>query len=315
MNLNRLYLNDDKAVLDFTFAQTKDDFIVDEIFDTNFTNSGNYLILHIKKKNISTWDLISYVAKVLNISQNEVGYAGLKDKNATTTQYISIPLNRSRDIEKINNKNIKILATFQHKYKIKIGTHKGNKFKIKLKDIDKTQLDIFYRRLSHIQKYGVPNYFGFQRFGNENNFKKSKDLVEGNLVINDKILSKFLKKAYQSYFFNGWLIKRVELSSKENLKRLLVLDGDISNKTNKKIITGLLPGRGAKRATKEALKIEQQFDDVFIQEKGMRRDAWIVPKDIKNKLINDDMVVEFSLPNSAYATVIIEALKNEQIQR
>ena len=316
---NRTYLVYDEEELDFVFEQNQDDFIVDEIFNDKYNfdhkDIGNYMILHIKKNNLSTWELISYVAEVLDIKENEIGYAGLKDKHATTTQYISIPLNKSNDYKNLNNRKVKVLRTFRDKQSIKIGDHNGNKFTITLKEIKPEQLHIFYKRLSHIQKHGMPNYFGYQRFGNEDNFAKSKALVEGDIVIEDRRLSTFLKKAYQSYFFNDWLCKRVEISKEQNSKKLISLDGDVFNKHNRDIITGLLPGRDIVRAKNEASVIEKQFDDIFIHEKGLRRDAWITPLNIKNKLKDTSMTLEFTLPKSSYATVFIEALQNQVLSK
>jgi tRNA pseudouridine13 synthase len=183
--------------------------------------------MKIKKEYTSTWELINIISQKLDIDENQIGYGGLKDKNATTTQYISIPLNRSRDYELINSKNIQVLETYQHNQKIKIGDLKGNRFKITLKDIDPNTLHIFYQNISKIQKHGLPNYFGFQRFGKENNFKKAKAVTYGEEALNDKKLENFLVSAYQSYLFNDWLVQRVNLSLEQNSNKLLPLDGDI----------------------------------------------------------------------------------------
>lgn len=310
MQLKRIYLQNHKPI-NFTFNQNRYDFIVQEIPLAPFSNRGNYLILKIKKIFTSTWELLSIISKKLDIDENLIGYAGLKDKNATTTQYISIPLSKSRDYNNINSKYIEILETYKHDKKLKIGDLSGNKFKITLKDIDINNLPIIYKVLSQIQKHGMPNYFGFQRFGKENNFKKAKDIVEGIEILSDKKLETFMKSAYQSYFFNAWLVKRVELSS--GLNKLLPLDGDIYKNKDKKIITGLMPGRKCIRSKDKARVIEEQFDDIFIQEKGFRRDAWIVPQNIQNKYIQDKnwLELEFTLPRSSYATVFIENIANK----
>ena len=135
----------------------------------------------------------------------------------------------------------------------------------------------------------------------------------GDVVIADKKLSKFLSLAYQSYFFNGWLAKRIELSKNEGLKKLQPLDGDIYSRENKNCITGLLPGRGIIRAKDKARKIEEEFDDTYIHEKGFRRDAVVIVEDIKNRYIKEKglLELEFTLPKSSYATVLIENLANK----
>ncbi|MGB3750957.1 MAG: tRNA pseudouridine(13) synthase TruD [Arcobacteraceae bacterium] len=312
MQTQRIFLQTHEP-LDFTFKQTKDDFIVDEISHRKFKGKGNFFILRIKKQSLSTWDLLSHISDVLGIDEHLIGYAGLKDKNATTTQYISIPLHKSKEYKLLNNKNIKVIETFIHDKKLKIGDLIGNRFKINLHDINAQSLPQIYQTISQIQKHGMPNYFGYQRFGKESNFEKSKRIIEGEEVLKDKKLEKFMKLAYQSYFFNAWLASRIELSKDAKSNKLLPLEGDIFKLHDRTTITGLLPGRDIVRAKDKAREIEEKFDDIFIQEKGYRRDAWIKPNDIKNKYNKEQntMALEFALPKSSYATVFIENVANK----
>jgi len=312
MQTQRIFLQTHES-LNFTFKQTKEDFIVDEITDIKFKGKGNFLILKIRKQSTSTWELLSIISDILGIEEHLIGYAGLKDKNATTTQYISIPLNKSKEYKLLNSRNIKVLETFIHDKKLKIGDLSGNRFKIKLKDIDPDSIFQIYQAISQIQKNGMANYFGYQRFGKESNFEKSQRVCNGEEVLKDKKLEKFLRLAYQSYFFNAWLAKRIELSKEQNSKKLIPIKGDVFNLHDRTVITGLLPGRDILRAKDEAQVIEKEFDDIFIQDKGYRRDAWIKPLDIKNKYNKEDgsLVLEFSLPKSSYATVFIETIANK----
>lgn len=312
MKTERIFFGNNEP-LTFTFKQNRYDFIVDEVPSVQFSGRGNYLILQIKKELLSTWELLKIISKKLGIDEHLIGYAGLKDKNATTTQYISIPLNKSREYKLLNSKNVQVLKTFKHHQKLKIGDLKGNRFKITLKNINEQELPSLYQTLAQIQKNGMPNYFGYQRFGQEYNFEQARAIVYGDEVLSDKKVEKFLALAYQSYFFNAWLAHRVELSKQEGLKKLLPIEGDIYSLENKKIITGLLPGRNIIRAKAKAGEIEEQFDDTFIHEKGFRRDAVVIPKDIKNRYIQEKkwLELEFTLPKSSYATVLIENLANK----
>jgi len=312
MQTQRIFLQTHDPI-DFTFKQTRDDFIVDEITNIKFKEKGNFLVLKIKKQLLSTWELLSYISETLDIEEHLIGYAGLKDKNATTTQYVSIPLNKCKNYKLLNSKNVQVLKTFVHDTKLKIGDLEGNKFKINLKDIDTNILPFMYQSISQIQKNGMPNYFGFQRFGKDSNFEMSKNICNGEEVLRDKKLEKFMKLAYQSYFFNAWLAKRVELSKEKSSNKLVSLKGDVFNLKDRTIITGLLPGREIIRAKDLAGEFEKEFDDIFIHEKGYRRDAWIKPKDIKNKFNKESnsMILEFTLPKSSYATVFIEAIANK----
>jgi tRNA pseudouridine13 synthase len=77
--------------INFNFAQTIERFFVEEIPLFKFVDKGSNLILKIKKTDMSTFKLITVIAKATQLEQRDIGYAGLKDKNATTIQYISIP--------------------------------------------------------------------------------------------------------------------------------------------------------------------------------------------------------------------------------
>ena len=67
--------------------------------------------------------------------------------------------------------------------------------------------------LKWISANGVPNYFGHQRFGMYgDNWGEGKDIVEGKLKMRDRKKRDFLISAYQSYLFNNWLGRRIEIS-------------------------------------------------------------------------------------------------------
>lgn len=276
--------------------------------------------------------MIDLISNFLHINRNEIGYAGLKDKNATTTQYISIPKKYSKEIKKFHHKKIEILKTYLHNEKLNIGDLKGNKFRINLKKVDFNTLITIQNCIKLIDKIGMPNYFGFQRFGKdiEQNLLKAKQLVSGELHIKDRKLEKMLISAYQSAFFNAWLVKRVSLHK----NKFLLLDGDIfhdlknnrfftakniseQNITafeNKQIsFTGLLPGRKVFRSISKAKQIEENFDDSSIYEKGYRRDAIVFPKieDIKYNKAKNECLLTFILPKGSYATVFIENIANK----
>ena len=314
-NIKRLFIQNHDSI-DFVFEQNKDDFYVQEIPLNKFSLTGNNLILKIKKQDTSTWDLIKLISKKLNIEESYIGYAGLKDKNATTIQYISIPLNKSRDYKNINNKNIQVIETYKHNQKLKIGDLSGNRFKINLKDIQENDLDKIYQIVSQIQKHGMPNYFGYQRFGNDTTFEQCQKVVYGEVIEKNKKLRHLLTSAYQSYFFNAWLRHRIELSKEQESNKLTSLEGDIFLNNDNKTITGLMVGRKVIRSKQKARKIEELYDDMYIHEKGFRRTAWIKVENLKTKYNKEKntLFLDFTLPKSSYATVFIENIANKNLR-
>ena len=328
--IERFYPKNDKT-LNFKFVQNDEDFIVEEQ-PIKFSGAGSFLVLKIVKNNCDTWELIDRLAKFLNVFSNEIGYAGLKDKRATTTQYITIPKKYSKEIILFRNKKIEIIDTFLHKEKLNIGDLEGNRFKINLHNVGITDINHIQKIIKLIIKEGMPNYFGYQRFGKDvvDNLAKAKDVVYGEEIVKDKKLSKMLIAAYQSSFFNAWLVERLQLSNEE----FKLLDGDIFLDLQKdklftpKVITaniindfnnfkitptGLLPGRKVFKAVGEALLIEQKYDDLYIQEKGYRREAIVFPRDITCKYDANKKIcsLDFVLPKGSYATVLVEYLANK----
>ena len=211
MNQLQRYLNHSK--IDVLFKQNKDDFVVTEIPLYEFSGEGEHLILKIRKKDLATWDALEIIAKFVGCKSRDIGYAGLKDKNAMTVQTISIHKQYEEKLKTFNHPNIKILGTTYHNNKIKVGHLKGNKFFIRLKRVNVLDSRKIEAALGSIVTLGMPNYFGFQRFGIEgDNYKKGKAIIEGTLKEKRRNLKQMYINAYQSYLFNAWLSKRIEIS-------------------------------------------------------------------------------------------------------
>jgi tRNA pseudouridine13 synthase len=323
----------DQEKINFKFEQTKEDFIVDENPRT-FSGKGNYIILRVQKTEMTTWDMVAAFATYLNIPAEKIGYAGLKDKHATTTQYISVEAKYEKALKKFKHPGIKILKATRDKYSIRMGDLVGNRFSINLFGVSPIDAGRIEKRARKIAKDGLPNYFGYQRFGrDEDSIEQAKEMIAGELFIEDAKLKKFLLSVYQSERFNAWLRERVELSRTENNGKFLLLEGDIYLSSEGKLFTpkkipqrdfeehkvvptGLLCGRNVYRARERAGEIEKKYDDGFIYEKGSRREAVIFPSDIKLDYKNnfDILNISFTLPKGSYETVFLEAIANKNFK-
>ena len=326
----RVYLHPSR--IDFVFAQSKEDFKVDEIPNREFAGRGKYLIGRVQKQEMTTWDMIAVFARYLNIDANEIGYAGLKDKHATTTQYLSFDARYTAALKKFRHKRIKILEMFKDTKSIRMGDLVGNRFGINLYDIDNIKAGRIEKTAHKIQKDGLANYFGYQRFGKEQDaLQQAKEMLLGERFIKDAKVKNFLVSVYQSHLFNEWLKKRVELSQNGKFKlftgdvfmtmtpkeklftpKELPLQDFLSHKVSP---TGLLPGRDVFRARGSAREIEREFDDEYLPYKGYRRAAIVWPENFSLKLYAKESRAHlcFTLPKGAYATSLIEALKGEEI--
>ncbi len=211
--LDRLYAYN-HAPIDFYFKQSPETFVVKELPLYEFSGSGEHLILYIRKKNLTTHEVVQLLAEHLGIKQKEIGYAGLKDKHALTYQYFSIHKKHEKALQNFSHGRVKILETTYHDNKIRLGHLKGNSFFIRLKKVLPVNAKKIDEVLRVIQKYGMPNFFGYQRFGNDGlNHIQGEKIAKGEKKRVNPKLKRLLINAYQSHLFNLWLSERIKMSN------------------------------------------------------------------------------------------------------
>ena len=200
--------------IDFHFKQTPRDFVVEEIPLYTFSAEGEHLILFVRKKGLSTTEMIGQFARYLGIKNRDIGYAGLKDKHAMTKQYISLPKKYEEALENFSSENIKILSKTYHNNKLRIGHLKGNRFYIRLKKVNPTAAVKIDEALKNLAEKGMPNFFGYQRFGTDgDNHILGEKIAKGDRREKNPRIKKLLINAYQSHLFNLWLSRRLEINS------------------------------------------------------------------------------------------------------
>lgn len=199
--------------IDAYFSKNSTDFVVREVPLYEFSGDGEHCIIHIEKKDLTTFEAIKILSEFLGIKAKEFGYAGLKDKQGLTTQYISFPYKFANKIENFSHEKMKITDIARHNNKLKIGHLKGNNFFIQLKKVTPLNALKIQEAIKNIEKNGIANYFGYQRFGKfGDNASQGEEILKGNLKFKNKKINDFLLSAYQSDLFNRWLSKRVEIS-------------------------------------------------------------------------------------------------------
>ncbi|GMB91945.1 tRNA pseudouridine synthase D TruD [Helicobacter ailurogastricus] len=198
------------APIEFYFKKCSRDFVVQEEPLYAFSQSGEHLIAHVRKKDKTTWEMLSLLSQVLGCKMSAFGYAGLKDKNALTFQYISMPKAHEKALSQhaptLYEQGVKILDTTAHTHKIRLGHLKGNHFNVRLKKLTPLNAQKIAEVLEVLQEKGFLNYFGAQRFGRKgDNFKQAHT--------GKKKLDKFLLSSQQSFCFNQWLSSRARLNA------------------------------------------------------------------------------------------------------
>lgn len=166
------------------------DFIVEEIAPDNnlhtidveplvdnLDGEGLTYYADLVKMGISTLAAKDQIADLLHIDQKNIGFAGIKDRLALTSQRISIRGLLSQDNQKttheeqfkaINEENFFLKHIRRGKGAMANGELKGNRFIIVVrlqKALQKEQKNIIKQELENMKQQGFWNFFSFQRFG------------------------------------------------------------------------------------------------------------------------------------------------------
>lgn len=238
------------------YKASPSDFIVEEILNIEFNEQQDqceHLWLLIKKTGINTTHIANELAKWAKIPARDVGYSGLKDRHAITTQWFSlriptgkIPPHPFTIIDEENSEFAEVLTQHWHNKKLNRSTHQFNRFIISLRDVTANK-EAVEDTLNNIAKNGVPNYFGEQRFGREGgnmatalewfeqgtingkavgsiNKKGRLSKKEKQIERKNKELQSILLSAARSAIFNQILAKRVTDGS-----WLTAMDGEVFN--------------------------------------------------------------------------------------
>lgn len=144
-----------------------EDFLVEEVPLYDPSGEGEHVYLLIEKRDLSTTQAVSIIADHFGVSDRLVGYAGMKDRRAVTRQVVSVhvPGKKPEDFPSLRHDKLSVLWADLHTNKLRLGHLKGNRFSIRIRGVratDAVRADAVLRRL---ERDGVPNFFGEQRFG------------------------------------------------------------------------------------------------------------------------------------------------------
>lgn len=141
------------------------DFQVDEVLGFGADGSGEHDLLHIRKTGANTAWVAAQLARHAGVAPVAVGYCGLKDRQAITTQWFSVQLpGRRCDWRALRLAGVEILEVARHSRKLPRGAHRGNTFRLRLRSV-RLAPAVLETRLTRLLAEGAPNHFGEQRFG------------------------------------------------------------------------------------------------------------------------------------------------------
>lgn len=147
---------------------TPDDFEVDEVLGFDPAGVGPHALLRVRKRGANTEWVARELARAAGCKPFEVGYAGMKDRNAVTTQHFTIPRGKREAAEFVGltGEGYEVLSSAPHQRKLPRGALEGNRFAITVRGLA-CDAGVLRSRMEQIAAGGTPNYFGSQRFGRD----------------------------------------------------------------------------------------------------------------------------------------------------
>lgn len=312
-----------------------EDFEVAEIVAFEPSGAGEHAFLHVEKRGQNTDWLAGRLARFAGVRPVAVGYAGLKDRFAVTSQYFTVhlPGRASPDWEALDLEGVRVLSATRHHRKLQRGALRGNRFRIVLRDVEGDAGELG-SRLEVIARLGVPNYFGPQRFGRGgDNLRQAERLFRGESRRLPRGKRSIYLSAARSRLFNAVAAYRVahatwnrgldgeiyalegaraqfgpEAPGDELARRLTGLDIHP---------TGPLWGRGEPPVAGECRELEEAVLAPFglfregLESFGMKQERRALRLRIDGPGLATEAgvaTVSFSLPPGAYATVVLREL-------
>lgn len=209
--------------------QSPEDFRVDEVLGFEPSGQGEHLLVRVRKRGWTTEAASGVLARAAGVPRQAVSYAGMKDKWAVTEQWFSVHL-PGRDVGLSPGPladGIEVVTVARHDRKLRRGALKGNRFRLVLREVQ-ASADAISRRLYAIQRMGVPNYFGEQRFGRDgDNVEQARAMLAGRQRVRDRGLRGILLSAARSHIFNKLLAERLRRGdwNRPLAGDLMMLDG------------------------------------------------------------------------------------------
>jgi tRNA pseudouridine13 synthase len=186
------------------------DFRVEEIPAYPPCGHGEHLLVEVEKTDLTTDQLVRALARHTGVRPAEVGTAGLKDRRAVTRQWLSLPARAADALDTFDQSGIRLLRAERHTNKLKTGHLRGNRFGLRLRELNAAHHEAVVQRAERLAATGVPNYFGPQRFGRGgDNEAEGRAVLRGRGRRHDRRGLRFVLNAVQSGLFNDLLALRI----------------------------------------------------------------------------------------------------------
>lgn len=320
------------------------DFRVDEIPAYAPAGAGTHCFVRFEKVGRTTPDAVRALARALDADPSAAGTAGLKDRNAVTTQWASfegVDPERALALGADAVPGVRVLEAARHPHKLRTGHARGNRFALRLPAAAPDDRERAQAILARLDRTGLPNYFGPQRFGADggNVARARRWLCEGGAPPRERFERRLLVSALQSSLFNAVAAERVrdgllaralagDLLRKEDTGGLFTTD-DLADAARRVAAweisaTGPMFGPEMRWPLADALAREERAlaaAGLTREElarfgrlgQGTRRPLRVRPTRVEVAERDGALELAFELPSGSYATVLLaELLAAEQ---
>ncbi|WP_309569649.1 tRNA pseudouridine(13) synthase TruD [Deinococcus sp.] len=312
-----------------------EDFVVQEVPLYELAGEGEHVFIEIRKTGHTTAHVIRVLAAALGVSERNVGVAGLKDRHAVTTQWLSLPDKVERRLDTLALEGVDVLQVARHTNKLGMGHLSGNRFVIRVREAE-GQAGRAREVMSALSALGVPNYFGPQRFGLGGvNAEEGLRVLRGESRLKDPRVRRFLTSSVQSMVFNRFLSLRLErgvfggllrgdMAKKHDTGGVFQVEDPIAESERaargEVSATGTLFGRKARPLNFEAGALEAEAlgafgldAAAFASRRGDRRLTRIYLEDGSVTDEDGGFRVAFTLPRGSFATSVLREIMKTDV--
>jgi tRNA pseudouridine13 synthase len=313
-----------------------EDFVVEELLGFAPDGTGSHLLLEVEKRQANTGWVAAMLAHAGGVATRDVGFSGHKDREAVTRQHFSLPATARAPCggwAGFAGEGFHVLAATEHGRKLKIGTHRANRFRLVIREVVADPVAVA-RRLAEIAGGGVPNLFGPQRFGREGaNVRVAQAWAGGAPPPRARQARSFALSAARSHLFNAVLARRVRegvwnrllpgdvamLDGRRSFFRVAEADATLAARCAALEVhpSGPLHGRGESPADGEVAAIEQAVLaantplGALLEAEGLtqeRRSLRLAVRSFSWELRTGEIELSFELPRGAFATAVLHEL-------
>jgi tRNA pseudouridine13 synthase len=317
------------------------DFLVTELPLVEPAGEGEHAWLLVRKREENTATVAGQLAQLAGVPLRNVGYAGLKDRNAVTEQWFSVhlPGRAEPDWKSLDSDRITLLQHTRHTRKLRRGALQGNAFSLRLRELS-GDIDVLQTRLRQVATEGVPNYFGEQRFGRGgSNLVTAARLFAGSARRLSRHQRGLALSAARAFLFNrvlGWRVaagnwnrllagEAVQLAGSHSFFLADTIDAELLRRLQHHDIhpTGPMAGKGEPPVSGECRQLEGDClapctdwlqGLVAAGLKQERRALRVVPDNVTWSWPQaDELLLEFSLPAGSYATSVLRELVRNDV--